>query len=69
MRMRMSYAGTCAAGDDVVSLGKDSAVCRQARAKLESGEAAKQCASRGESEATCRDRLAQAQARIESLCR
>jgi hypothetical protein len=69
MKMRMSYAGTCAAGDSVVSLGKDSAVCQQARAKMASGEAAKQCASGGEDEARCKARLAQAQARIESLCR
>lgn len=69
MKMRMSYVGTCAAGDKVVSLGKDSAVCQQARAKMASGEAAKQCASGGEDEARCKARLAQAQARIESLCK
>jgi hypothetical protein len=69
MKMRMSYAGTCAAGDSVVTLGKDSAVCRQARAKISSGEAAKQCAGRGEDESRCRERIAQAQARIETLCK
>jgi hypothetical protein len=69
MKMRMSYTGPCAAGDSVVTLGKDSAVCRQARAKIASGEAAQQCAGRGEDEARCRERIAQAQARIETLCR
>lgn len=69
MKMRMSYAGTCAAGDNVVSLGKDSAVCRKAREKVASGEAAKQCASGGEDEARCKARMAQVQARIESLCK
>jgi hypothetical protein len=69
MKMRMTYAGTCAAGDSVVSLGKDSAVCREARAKIASGEAARQCASAGADEAKCQATLAAAQARIESLCR
>ncbi len=69
MRMRMTYAGTCAAGDSVVSLGKDSPVCREARAKIASGEAARQCASAGADAAKCAATLAAAQARIESLCR
>jgi hypothetical protein len=69
MKMRMSYTGTCGAGDSVVSLGKDSAVCREARAKIESGEAARQCASSGVDPAKCEATLAAAQARIESLCK
>lgn len=69
MKMRMSYAGTCAAGDSVVSLGKDSQVCRDALAKIASGEAARQCASSGAGEARCAATLAAAQARIESLCK
>jgi hypothetical protein len=69
MKMRMSYAGTCGAGDSVVSLGKDSAVCREARAKIASGEAARQCASSGMDPAKCEATLAAAQARIESLCK
>jgi hypothetical protein len=69
MKMRMTYAGACAAGDSVVSLGKDSPVCRDARAKIESGEAARQCASAGADQAKCEATLAAARARIESLCR
>jgi hypothetical protein len=69
MKMRMTYAGTCAAGDSVVSLGKDSPVCREARAKMASGEAARQCASAGADQAQCQATLAAAQARIESLCK
>jgi hypothetical protein len=69
MKMRMTYSGTCGAGDSVVSLGKDSQVCRDARAKIASGEAARQCASAGADQAKCEATLAAAKARIESLCK
>jgi hypothetical protein len=68
MQMRMTYAGTCAAGDSVVSLGKDSAVCRETRAKVAAARAAKQCDTAAD-RAKCEQMLAQAEARIESLCR
>lgn len=69
MKMRMTYSGTCGADDSVVSLGKDSQVCRDARAKIASGEAARQCASAGADQAKCEATLAAAKARIESLCK
>lgn len=69
MKLRMSYAGACGAGDNVVSLGKDSLVCREARAKIASGEAARHCASLGVDGAKCEATLAQAQERIETLCK
>lgn len=68
MQMKMTYAGTCAAGDSVVSLGKDSAVCRETRAKVAAARAAKQCDTAAD-RAQCERTLAQAEARIEALCR
>jgi hypothetical protein len=69
VEVQLAYLGACASDDRTVTLGRDSAVCRDARQKLDSGESARQCQSSGADRAQCEATLARTRARIEALCR
>ncbi|MCZ8129788.1 MAG: hypothetical protein O9284_00605 [Steroidobacteraceae bacterium] len=66
-RLRLVHAGPCGRNDGVISLGKDSPVCRNAAAQLAEMDPAKRCT--GDDRAECERTIAQMRARVESLCK
>ena len=65
-RVRMTYTGPCDKDAGVISLGKDSPVCRNASAQIAGMEASPRCA---EDRARCERELTQLRARVASLCK
>jgi hypothetical protein len=70
MNMRMSYVGPCSEKDSVISIGKDTPACKQARTQLAELDKAKaSCAKSGAQRAQCEQMIAQSRATIEGMCK
>lgn len=66
MKMRMTYAGPCSAGDSVMKMDKDSPACKQVRAQMAQMNPATQC--KGANREQCVKALEGSLARMRATC-
>jgi hypothetical protein len=67
---RYAYEGPCAADAPVISMGKDSEACKQAKTQLTTLDPAKLCGSlQGAARTQCETQITQSRRQIEAMCK